>query len=56
MGDREDYDEDEDELDNGDYWNEEEKDEEDLQPDRTRDGQFDYVNDDGIVVPKDTVY
>lgn len=57
MDNKEDYD-DEDDLDNESERNQEEEDEdeEDLPPDRTRDGQFDYVNDEGIVVPKDTIY
>jgi len=53
LGDSEDFD-DQDDLD-ADDWNEEEP-EPEIRPDLIQGGGFDYLNDDGIVVPKDTIF
>ena len=55
MGDSEDYD-DEDDLDGASNWSVQEENEEELPTDRIIDGNPDYLNEDGIVVPKNTNY
>jgi hypothetical protein len=46
----------EDDLDDEYDWNPEAEEEQYLPADRPSDGEFDYTNDDGIVVPKDSIY